>query len=173
MVDPQQFRDLMAGVCAPVTIVTTMQDEQPYGATVSAFASLSLTPPLVSVALDRRSGLLGRILATRRFGVNVLGQAQDDLAMVFARRGEDRFGAAPWCVDHGLPRLLEAASWIVCDLQEAVQGGDHLLLVGQVRAASRVDTAPLIYSNRVFGTHSGFASRPRRPINDHVAAMAR
>ena len=86
---------------------------------------------------------------------------------------QDRFGAAPWCVDHELPRLLEAASWIVCDLQEAVEGGDHLLLVGQVSAASSVDTAPLIYSNRVFGTHSGFASRPRRPINDHVAAMAR
>jgi Flavin reductase like domain len=48
----QVFRDLMAAVCAPVTVVTTMGvtstgEAGPHGATVSAFASLSLRPPLV------------------------------------------------------------------------------------------------------------------------------
>lgn len=71
MINEQAFRDLMAGVCAPVTIVTT-HDDGPHGATVSAFASLSLRPPMVTVALDRASGVLARILATGRFGVNVL-----------------------------------------------------------------------------------------------------
>jgi flavin reductase (DIM6/NTAB) family NADH-FMN oxidoreductase RutF len=173
MVAPQQFRDLMAGVCAPVTIVTTLAEGRSHGATVSAFASLSLDPPMVTAALDRRSSLLARILETRRFGVNVLGQAQDDLAVLFARRGADRFADVSWCLDHGLPRLLEAASWIACDLDKAVEGGDHVLLLGVVRHASRSDAAPLVYGHRVFGTHSGFASRPRRPINDHVAAMTR
>jgi len=173
VVAPQQFRDLMAGVCAPVTIITTLAEGRPHGATVSAFASLSLDPPMVTAALDRGSSLLARILETRRFGVNVLGQAQDDLAVLFARRGADRFGAAQWCVDHGLPRLLETPSWIVCDLDKGVEGGDHLLLVGLVTHASKSDAAPLVYGHRVFGTHSGFASRPRRPIDDHVAAMTR
>ena len=58
MIEPQQFRDLMAGVCAPVTVVTTMTNGVPRGATVSSFASLSLNPPLVSVAFDRGSALL-------------------------------------------------------------------------------------------------------------------
>jgi flavin reductase (DIM6/NTAB) family NADH-FMN oxidoreductase RutF len=173
MVAPQQFRDLMAGVCAPVTIVTTLAEGRPHGATVSAFASLSLDPPMVTAALGRGSSLLARILETRRFGVNVLGQAQDDLAVLFARRGADRFAGVSWCLDHGLPRLLEAASWIACDLDKAVEGGDHVLLLGVVRHASRSDAAPLVYGHRVFGTHSGFAGRPRRPINDHVAAMTR
>ena len=39
MIQPRQFRDLMAGVCAPVTIVTTMTNGVPHGATVSSFAS--------------------------------------------------------------------------------------------------------------------------------------
>jgi hypothetical protein len=56
----QAFRDLMSAVCAPVTVVTTADEDGPHGTTVSAFASLSLRPPLVTVALDRRSGLLGR-----------------------------------------------------------------------------------------------------------------
>jgi|GEM_PF-6034154 len=31
MIEPQQFRDLMAGVCAPVTVVTTTAEGSPYG----------------------------------------------------------------------------------------------------------------------------------------------
>jgi flavin reductase (DIM6/NTAB) family NADH-FMN oxidoreductase RutF len=67
----QVFRELMAAVCAPVTVVTSADEAGPHGATVSAFASLSLRPPL-TVALDRRSALLASILGTRRLGVNVL-----------------------------------------------------------------------------------------------------
>jgi flavin reductase (DIM6/NTAB) family NADH-FMN oxidoreductase RutF len=173
MILDQEFRDLMAGVCAPVTIVTALRGSQPHGATVSAVAALSLDPPMITVALDRRSGLLACISRAGRFGVNVLAQGQDDLARTFASRDADRFGTAEWYLDHGLPRLAAAASWIACELDRAVEGGDHMLLLGQVTRASRTDSAPLVYSHRVFGTHSGFAARPRRPINDHVAACAR
>ena len=173
MVEPQQFRDLMAGVCAPVTVVTTAADGVPYGATVSSFGSLSLDPPLVSVAFDRSSTLLGQILATGRFGVNILGHAQDEVAVTFARRGTDRFAATDWHTDHGLPRLADAAGWIVCDLHRCVEAGDHLLLFGLVRAAStRPDLPPLVYARRTFGTHSRFADRPRPAIADLIAACA-
>src|ERR1035438_1396547 len=120
MIERQEFRDLMAGVCAPVTVVTTTVDGRPCGATVSSFTSLSLnpplisvafdrgscvafvsfpslafTPPLISVAFDRGSALLGQIREAGRFGVNILGHAQDELAMTFARRG-DRVAPTGW-----------------------------------------------------------------------------
>ena len=91
MIDQQGFRQLMAGVCAPVTVVTTSVDGVPYGATVSSLASLSLDPPLVSVAFDRASRLLARIQQAGEFGVNVLSQAQDDLARNFAVARDDKF----------------------------------------------------------------------------------
>ncbi len=162
----------MAGVCAPVTVVTTTVGDQPYGATVSSFASLSLEPPLVTVAFDRRSTLLERIRTTGRFGVNLLGHDQDELATLFARRGADRFGGVGWQVDCGLPRLDDVAGWIVCELDRAVEGGDHLLLFGLVTDAHRRERAPLIYAHRTFGTHSRFADRPRPPIVDQIAACA-
>jgi flavin reductase (DIM6/NTAB) family NADH-FMN oxidoreductase RutF len=162
VIGPQQFRDLMAGVCAPVTIVTTLDEGRPFGATVSAFASLSLDPPMVTVALDRGSHLLARILQVGRFGVNVLGNGQETLAVLFARRGTDRFRAVPWYTDHGLPRLLDTASWIACGLAKAVEGGDHMLLLGLVTRGSRTEAAPLVYRHRVYGTHSGFMSPPPR-----------
>jgi flavin reductase (DIM6/NTAB) family NADH-FMN oxidoreductase RutF len=171
-IDPQRFRDLMAGVCAPVTVVTTTSDDGPHGATVSSFASLSLDPPLVTVAFDNKSALLGRIRQSGRFGINLLGHGQDDLAMLFARRGVDRFRDTPWRNHRGLPRLDGAAGWIVCDLVRDVAGGDHQLLFGLVTCASHSQLPPLIYAHRTFGTHSRFNERPRKPIIDEIAACS-
>ncbi|MFJ9173715.1 flavin reductase family protein [Streptomyces sp. NPDC102360] len=173
MVADQEFRDLMAGVCAPVTVVTALEDDRPHGATVSAFASLSLRPPMVTVALDTNSQLLARIERTGRFGINVLSHAQGDLALQFARRSADRFDGAEWNLDHGLPRLGEAPGWIVCDLAQNVPGGDHRLLLGAVAHAQTTTAPPLVYGHRTFGTHSGFAQRPRRPLTDQLLACSR
>ena len=173
MVDQQQFRDLMAGLCAPVTIVTTTVNDAPFGATVSSLTSLSLDPPLVSVAFDRGSWLLRQIQVAGRFGVNILGHAQDQLAMTFAARGVDRFAAADWFPEAGLPRLAESPGWMDCDLYQSVEAGDHLLLFGLVRtAAGRVGQPPLVYAHRTYGTHSRFAERARPAIADLIAACA-
>lgn len=174
LVDEQDFRDLMAGVCTPVTVITTAQDGTAYGATVSAFASLSLRPPMVSLALDRASGLLARVLATRRFGVNVLGADQDETARIFARRATDRFRAVPWRYDHGLPRLVDAPGWLVCELTSVAEGGDHLLLLGTAVHAAATDAAPLVYGHRTFGTHSAFAARAEAeqpPANGPITTL--
>ena len=174
MVGEQAFRDLMAAVCAQVTVVTAAEDG-PHGSTVSAFASLSLRPPMITVALDRGSRTLGPILRTGRFGVNVLGHGQAEIARLFARPSADRadrFAAADWHYDHGLPRLAGAPAWLVCDLAQAVEGGDHLLLLGAVGEAAARTAPPLLYGHRAYGTHSGFASRPRRPIDDLIAACS-
>jgi flavin reductase (DIM6/NTAB) family NADH-FMN oxidoreductase RutF len=173
-VDPRRFRDLMATVCAPVTIVTTLDaDGAPHGATVSSFTSLSLRPPLISVAFDRASRLLAQITSAGRFGVNLLGGGQDDLATLFATRGADRFAATEWHLDHDLPRLRDAAGWVACKLDRTIEAGDHLLLFGLVTALSRTELPPLVYAHRTFGTHSRFAQRPRPRIVDQIAACAR
>ena len=168
----QHFRDLMAGVCAPVTVVTTTDEDGPHGATVSSLASLSLRPALLSIALDKRSSLLARVLAVGRFGVNVLNSAQDDIAMAFATRGADRFGSAPWSMTDALPRLDDVAGWAACELWQSVDAGDHLLLIGAVQHASSTPRAPLVYGHRTFGTHSRFATRPRPAIVDQIIACA-
>ncbi|NDK88873.1 flavin reductase [Gordonia desulfuricans] len=168
----QEFRDLMAGVCAPVTVITTGDADGPHGATVSSLASLSLRPALLSIALDQNSQLLGRIRATGRFGVNVLSATQDDVATAFASRGVDRFGTTGWSTCDGLPRLDDIAGWASCDVTQTVEAGDHLLLVGTVTRAASVHRPPLVYAHRTFGTHSRYAARPRPTIVDQITACA-
>src|SRR4051795_13253886 len=55
------FREVMAGVAPPVSVVTAIARGLPHGTTVSAFASLSMDPPMVLVALGRQvpGGALG------------------------------------------------------------------------------------------------------------------
>src|SRR3984957_6638587 len=174
MIDQQGFRQLMAGVCPPVPGVTPPVDGVPYGSTVSSLASLSLDPPLVSVAFDRASSLLARIQQAGEFGVNVLRHAQDGLARNFAVTKADKFSGTHWFTDDGLPRLADTAGWMACELNLAVEGGDHLLLFGLVRSASsRRDLPPLVYAHQTYGTHSRFAHRPRPAIVDLIAACAR
>ncbi len=171
-IDRQRALELMAGICAPVTIVTAADTHRPYGATVSSFAALSLEPPLVTVAFERQSTLLQRILDAGRFGVNLLGHGQDDLAVLFARRGADRFSCTAWHYDYGLPRIDGAAGWAACDLYNVIDGGDHLLLLGLITRAQHVQLPPLVYAHRTFGTHSRHAERPRRPIVDQIIACS-
>lgn len=154
MVSREQFREALAGVCAPVTVVTTVADGRPFGATVSAIASLSLQPPLLTVALDRRSRVLPVVLQTKRFGVNVLSADQEDIATLFATRDADRFGGVEWDLEHGLPRLRGAGGYLVCGVAAEVAGGDHALLIGEVQHTAQTDAPPLIYARRLFGTHS-------------------
>ena len=154
VVDEAAFRAVMASVCTPVSVVTALADERPHGTTVSAFASLSLEPPMVLVALDLQSQLLQLVKTTGRFGVNVLGSGQHQTALVFARKGEEKFAGVTWRLDEQLPRLDEAPGWLVCNVDRLVEGGDHVLVLGRVTAAEHRPAPPLTYHQRLFGTHS-------------------
>ena len=75
----------------------------------------------------------------------------------------------------GLPRLDGAAGWAACELQQTVEAGDHLLLIGLVTHAASVAAAAAVYGHRTFGTHSrssiGHAAHRRphrrlRPLSD-------
>lgn len=147
------FREVMAGVAQPVTVITTMADNIPHGTTVGAFASLSMEPPMVLASLDRRSSLLALLQQTGRFGVNVLGAGHATLALRFAKKGPELFHGVGWNADNDLPRLVTAPGWIACDVAEFVNGGDHIIVLGTVVAVDRAHHQPLTYHMRSFGTH--------------------
>lgn len=154
----QAFRDAMAEVCGPVTVVTAMDEGQPHGTTVSAFASLSLDPPLVTLALDRGSDLLAKVERTGRLAVNVLNAGQEPLARQFARKGTDKFEGVTWIVQNGLPRLPGAVVWLGCSVLPIIDGGDHVIVVARVDRLVTMPGQPLIYHRRRFGTHAELAS---------------
>src|SRR5438874_8342517 len=79
--DPDEFRRAMGLVPTAVTVITAPGADGPSGATANAVVSLSLEPPLMLAALDRRSRTLAALRRAGVFGVSVLAAGQDDLAL--------------------------------------------------------------------------------------------
>ncbi|HEU5109750.1 MAG TPA: flavin reductase family protein [Micromonosporaceae bacterium] len=148
------FREVMAAVCTPVSVVTALDGDLPHGTTVSAFASLSMQPPMVLVSLARTSDLLHVIRRAGGFGVNVLCGRQSALARRFARKGgTTKFVGVPWELYAGVPRLPGAGGFLGCRTADLVPGGDHVIVLGDVVAAEPGAGPPLTYHARAFGTH--------------------
>jgi flavin reductase (DIM6/NTAB) family NADH-FMN oxidoreductase RutF len=159
VVHPDRFRQALAHLPAPVTLVTSAAaDDAPIGATVSAFSSLSLDPPLVVVSLDRRSGTLEAIRSRRAFAVHVLGDGHRPLAMRFAERRGDKFHELEFARnDRGVPLLAQYSFRFECVLHDEFPGGDHVLVVGAVEELSEHDVFqdPVVWYGRTFQRLSG------------------
>ena len=154
------FREVMAAVCTPVSVVTAMADALPHGTTVSAFASLSMEPPMVLVSLARSSELLEMVRESGRFGLNVLSSSQSTLALTFATKGGvGKFTGVRWDAEAGVPRLAGAGGFLACDATDFVEGGDHVIVLGLVHAADTVPGPPLTYHGRVFGTYAALGEQ--------------
>ena len=138
-----------------VTVVSAFEGDRPFGITVNALSSVSLEPPLVMVALDRRRFLTPIVRASGRFGVNILSEDQQALSDCFAGApvtpGRDLFCGAPWHPgETGLPLIDGAIATLECTVVETFSAGDHDLFIG------RVDTLvnelhhpmPLLYYRR-------------------------
>lgn len=154
------FRDAMSQVAAPVSVVTTCVDGRPFGATVSAFASLSLFPPMVLVALDDRGSLVSQVVASGRFALNVLSAAQVRVAETFARHGAaDRFEQVDWRPRLGLPSIAGVVAWVACEVDQVIDAGDHTLLIGRVVEVESHPDEPLVYHERTYSTVNHMENR--------------
>ncbi|MFC6591378.1 flavin reductase family protein [Deinococcus lacus] len=87
-VDPQEFRQTLGRFASGVTIITAQDGQERRGMTASAFLSVSMTPPLVLVSVDRRAHMHGLLesSAVTHYGVSILAQDQQHLSDHFAGR---------------------------------------------------------------------------------------
>lgn len=147
-IDATTFRHALGRFPSGVTIVTVRdEDGRDYGMTVSAFASLSLVPPLVLVCIGDDATIAGAVAEAGQFAVSVLAENQEALAQRFAESDADRFAGTEFSRGvGGLALLHGAAAHLQCKIVARHRGGDHTIVVGEVIAASAVeDGRPLIY----------------------------
>ena len=146
-VAPDTFRAVMGHFVTGITVVTTLQDGQPRGITVNALTSVSLEPPLVVVALDRRRFITPSVHETGRYAVNVLSEDQQALSDCFAGAAvtpdRDAFCGAAWTPGPtGLPLIDGAIATLECSVTQIFQAGDHELFVARVDSVGQCRAAP-------------------------------
>jgi 3-hydroxy-9,10-secoandrosta-1,3,5(10)-triene-9,17-dione monooxygenase reductase component len=144
----EEFRSAMAVMPTAVSVIASIGERGPAGATANAVASLSLEPPLMLACLDRGSRTLAAVRSSGRFSVNVLGAGDEELARGFATKAphEEKWAGIEWSESQGSPRIADALAWIACELRDLIDGGDHVIVTGTVlELAVNEDAAPLVF----------------------------
>ena len=152
------FRDALGSFPTGVTIATTVDEAgEPVGVTASSFNSVSVNPPLVLWSLARDSRSARAFATSGHFAVHVLASSQEELSNRFASSGADKFAGMNWHAGQlGSPVFDAHAALFECRTRHQYDGGDHVIMVGEVIAFETRDEAPLLF-------HAGryAESRPR------------
>jgi flavin reductase (DIM6/NTAB) family NADH-FMN oxidoreductase RutF len=131
-----------------VTVVTRQsRDGRPCGMTVSSFTSVSLSPPLILVCIDKGAGFATDLALALPFAVNVLREDQQALAVRFSTGSEtERFEALEWDPGwNGVPLVRGTVASFGCAAENVVEAGDHFVVVGRVQELRRSGGRPLIW----------------------------
>ncbi|KRF16715.1 flavin reductase [Nocardioides sp. Soil797] len=141
--ESRDLRNAFGRFATGVTVVTCRtEDDEPHGATVNAFTAVSLEPALAQVTLGRSSKAC-QFLDGQPFAINVLAHDQLDVAWHFAGRPADQ--PPVWVDGPTAPLLAGAATTISCRPWRTYDGGDHLIVIGEVEAVDTSDRNPLLF----------------------------
>ena len=152
-IEKRELRQIFGTFATGVTVVTTRTgDGVPHGATVNAFTAVSLDPPLAQVTLTRTSRAAG-YLESAPFAINILSVDQVDAARHFAGRVVDTDPG--WTLDGNVPVLTGNAATLECRPWNIYDGGDHIIVVGEIIAMDITEREPLVFVGGEFRTMGG------------------
>ena len=142
-VDQRALRNAFGRFTTGVTVVTCRTpDGAAHGATVNAFTAVSLDPPLAQVTLIR-GNKASQYLEKQPFAINILAEDQLELCLKFA--GKPMNVQPQWRSEDGIPVLEGNAATIECQPWRTSDGGDHVIVLGEVVDVEVTERAPLLF----------------------------
>jgi flavin reductase (DIM6/NTAB) family NADH-FMN oxidoreductase RutF len=146
-IDRSQLRHVMGHFATGVTVITTRDiDGKPNGFTANAVCSVSLTPPLLLVCVDKRAESHPALERSRLFAVNVLSLGHEEMSRRFAVSGGDKFVDVPHRSGvTGAPILDGVLAAVECRVVAVHEGGDHTIYVGEVANLESAEGDPLLF----------------------------
>lgn len=149
-IDARVFRAALGSFATGVSVMTTTLDARPHGMTANALTSVSLDPPLVLVCVDRGAVMAEQVAASGVFALNFLARDQEHLSSHFADDArmatDDEFAGIAYRTERtGSPVLDGVIGWVDCRVWSLTDGGDHVIVVGEVQSLDTADGDPLLY----------------------------
>ena len=150
MNDKEGFRSAMSQFATGVTVITTIDEQgEPHAMTANSFTSVCLDPPVVLVCVAHSTNTHEFLAKTGCFGVNILGQDQEEVGAYFAKRPEERKGGVDYSFsqgEDGLPVLDHAMVYMGCQIIGSHIYGDHTIYLGEVTEIRKTDVeTPLLF----------------------------
>jgi flavin reductase (DIM6/NTAB) family NADH-FMN oxidoreductase RutF len=146
-IEPRDLRKALAGFPTGVTIVTARAaGGQLAGVTVNSFCSVSLLPPLLLWCLSKTAPSRGVFTGASHFVIHVLAADQMHLSKHFSSPAADKFASIEFSEGLGrAPVIGGAVATFECRLDQQYEGGDHLILVGEVERYHHTNRHPLLF----------------------------
>ncbi len=143
------------------------EDGKPNAIAIAWLTPVSIDPPLVAFAIHPRRHSYQMLQENPSFVVNVMSYGQAPEVLFCGRcsgRDEDKFAQADLtaveAVSVTAPAIEEALAHVECEVEAQHSVGDHVLVVGRVRAVSAAEGALV----------AGFRDLVARPPLFHVGA---
>ena len=150
--EPEGLRRAFGVFPSGVVAVLGVVDEVVTGLAVSAFASVSLSPPLVAVFIREDSLTWPNLRAASELGISVLPAGQAALARQLAGPVDQRLDGVR-LIDDGRPFLADAAARFEVTIDSESPAGDHVMVLLRVHRTEVADTgAPLVFHRSGFAT---------------------
>lgn len=161
-VDPLEFRSIIGHFATGVTVITCADGEEMQGMTANAVTSLSLDPVMVLICVEKQTHTHGVLERGGVFAVNILGEHQEDVSRLFARRAEPEIrslrGQRFRLGETGAPILQDCLAFLDCRVANRLDGGDHSIFIGEVVAEGIVsDVKPLLFFRGTYRSLNGDA----------------
>lgn len=139
------LRDAFGRFATGVTLITTGTDEGPMGMVANSFSSLSMDPALVMWAPARSSRRFPHFESAQHFAIHILADDQADLCNGFIKNPH-AFDGFDMRVDaNGVPLVENCLARFECTHFATHDGGDHVIVVGQVTKAEMKNGEPLAF----------------------------
>jgi len=149
-----EFREGMARLGAAVSIITTDGPAGRAGFTASAVCSVTDSPPMLLVCLNRSASVYDAFIDNTALCVNTLRPDHEPLSRLFGGKTpmDERFAAAEWILDiSGAPVLKDAGVSFDCRVVQVSKMGSHSVLFCEVLAIRQHEIASgLIYFDRSY-----------------------
>ena len=146
-IDPRDLRRALAGFPTGVTVITARTAAgQSAGVTVNSFCSVSLAPPLLLWCLSKTAPSRSVFSEASHFAIHVLAADQMHLSKRFSSPAPDKFANLEFGTGLGnAPVIAGTVATFECRLAQQHDGGDHLILIGEVERYEYSERHPLLF----------------------------
>ena len=132
-------------------MITCDTEDGPLAITANSFSSLSLDPPLVLWSPAKTSRRFPPFEAAENYAIHILSADQYELCKAFARDGTAFDGIAWTKGANGVPLIENCLARFECTRHATHDGGDHVIIVGEVTQVETNEGDPFVFSKGSYG----------------------
>ena len=173
-----RLRRVLGKFATGITVITTRAaNGVRLGITANSFNSVSLDPPLILWSLAKSADSLSAYMEAEHFAVHILAADQLALSEHFARPQQEKFSTVPFTDGLGGAPLFDGcAARFQCRTHALHDGGDHVIIVGEVLQYEEAARPGLVYyegNYAVAAAHPDVADEPDEASDTRPASHDR